>query len=381
MSTLDPVPGQRLLFSLDPAVAHLNHGSFGAVPLPVQRAQQRVRDEVDANPVRFFTRGINERIAHVRQHLAAFLGADPDGSALVDNATTGTAIVLGSLDLHPGDEIVVTDHGYNATWLAVREACARTGAVVRTARVPLLADDAEARAAIRAACSPSTKLIIVDAITSPTAKTMPTRGLAAGTGAAVLVDAAHAPGLLTAPVRDLDVDFWVGNLHKWGFAPRGTALLTVAPHWRERIRPFVVSHDQDAGFPGNLEFLGIRDYSAWLAAPTGTFVLRSLGHADILRRNAALADHGQRVVASALGVKELPDLGPGAMRLIALPDGIASTPEAAVALRERISDELATEVAVNCWQGRGLLRLSAQVYNRPEEYDRLADRLPALLGR
>jgi isopenicillin-N epimerase len=370
-----------LLFSLDPAVAHLNHGAFGAVPIPVQRAQQRVRDEMDANPVRFFTMGISERIAHVRQHLAGFLGADPDGSALVDNATTGTAIVLGSLDLHPGDEILMTDHRYNATRLAVREACAHTGAVIRTARVPLLAGDAEARAAIRAACSARTKLIIVDAVTSPTARTMPTRGLASGTDAAVLVDAAHAPGLLTTPVRDLDVDFWVGNLHKWGFAPRGTALLAVAPHWRDRIRPLVVSHDQDAGFPGNLEFLGIRDYSPWLAAPTGTYVLRTLGHADVLARNAALADHGQRVIASALGVKELPDLGAGAMRLIALPDGIASTFESARALRDQISDELATEVAVNSWQGRGLLRVSAQVYNRPEEYERLAERLPALLGR
>ena len=59
-----PLPGARLLFSLDPSVTHLNHGSFGAVPIGVQRAQQRLRDEVEANPVRFMARGLSDRIAH-----------------------------------------------------------------------------------------------------------------------------------------------------------------------------------------------------------------------------------------------------------------------------------------------------------------------------
>jgi isopenicillin-N epimerase len=104
----EPIPGARLLFTLDAAVAHLNHGSFGAVPTPVQRAQQRLRDELDANPLRFFAGGLYDRLAHVRRHLAAFVGADPDGSALVPNATTGVAVVLNSLRLAAGDEVVTT---------------------------------------------------------------------------------------------------------------------------------------------------------------------------------------------------------------------------------------------------------------------------------
>src|SRR3979409_830623 len=76
----------RELFSLDPAVTYLNHGSFGAVPIPVQRAQQRLRDEMEANPMAFFTRGIVERLAHTRRHIAGVLGADPDGTALIPNA-------------------------------------------------------------------------------------------------------------------------------------------------------------------------------------------------------------------------------------------------------------------------------------------------------
>jgi isopenicillin-N epimerase len=394
----EPIPGARLLFSLDPAVAHLNHGAFGAVPIGVQRAQQRLRDELHANPMRFFATGLDERIEHVRRHLAAFLGADPDGSALVDNATTGVAIALNSLDLAPGDEIVTTDHGYGAVDLAIGEVCRRTGAVHRVARLPLSPDDATVADAVRGACSSRTRLVIVDAIASATACPLPVPrvvAIAHDAGAAVLVDAAHAPGILATPVAELGAEFWVGNLHKWGYAPSGTALLAVAPSWRDRVRPLVVSWNHTAGFPRNLEWLGSRDYTAWLSAPTGLFTLRTLGVERVRAHNAALAAYGQRVVADALGAggaqfggarfggarehSGLP-VNPGLpMQVVPLPPGVAADLDSARALYQRIVDELSVEVGLMPWNGRGLLRVSAQVYNRPEEYERLAAGLPDLL--
>ena len=232
-----------------------------------------------------------------------------------------------------------------------------------------------------------TKLLIIDQITSPTAKVLPVREIAAAArehDIPVLVDAAHVPGMLPVRVDRIGADFWVGNLHKWAFAPRGTALLTVAPAWRRRIEPLVVSWDQDAGFPLSVESQGTMDYSPWLAAPAGLFVLRTLGVEAVRAHNAALAAYGQRVVGAALGLAptDLPDPGTpeAAMRIVPLPSGTATTRPEAHALRQQIGDKLATEVAVNAWGGRGWLRLSAQVYNRPEEYDTLAERLPPLLA-
>jgi isopenicillin-N epimerase len=46
-----------------------------------------------------------------------------------------------------------------------------------------------------------------------------------------------------------------------------------------------------------------------------------------------------------------------------------------------IAEQLAAEVSTAAWNGRGWLRLCGQVYNTPDEYDRLAARLPALLAR
>jgi isopenicillin-N epimerase len=368
-------------------VSYLNHGSFGAMPIGVQRAQQRLRDEIESNPHKFFAQGLVDRITHTRRHLAAFLGADPDGSALVQNTTTAVSLVLQSVRLGPGDEVLLTDHSYGAVDLAVRRQCRRAGATARTVALPLGASEAETVARVRSALRPGkTKLVIVDQLASSTAQILPVRGIAAAAREheiPVLVDAAHVPGMLPVNVDAIGADFWVGNLHKWAFAGRGTALLSVAPAWRRRIDPLVVSWEQESGYPLSVEFQGTMDYSAWLSAPAGLFVLRTLGIEAVQAHNVALAAYGQRVIGAALGVApaDLPDPGgPGSMRIVPLPVGLATTQADAHALRNHINDKLATVIAVNAWGGRGWLRLSAQVYNRPGEYESLAERLPPLLA-
>ncbi|MBB2942222.1 isopenicillin-N epimerase [Actinoplanes lutulentus] len=391
MSAEDPprsIPGARLMFTLDPAVSYLNHGAFGAVPITVQRTQQRLRDEMEANPLRFYGTGLADRVIHTRRHLASFLGADPDGSALVPNTTAAVSLILQSIRFQPAEEVLLTDHSYGAVTMAVRRQCRRSGATARTVAIPLGATDAEVVSRIRSALRPGrTRLLVVDQIASATATVFPVRDIVAAArehDIPVLVDAAHVPGMLPVDVAAIGADFWVGNLHKWAWAPRGTALLNVAQQWRRRIDPLIVSWDQEEGYPLAVESQGTIDYTPWLAAPTGVFTLRTLGWESVRDHNAALAAYGQRVVGEALGLapSDLPGHdGPGiGMRVIPLPAGLATTSPEALALRQRIADKLAVETSVNAWGGRGLLRLSAQVYNRPEEYQHLAEHLPALLA-
>lgn len=382
------IPGARLLFSIDPAVSFLNHGSFGAVPIGVQRVQQRLRDETESDPVRFYAVGLLDRIVHTRRHLAAFLGADPEGSALVPNTTVGISLVLQSVRLKSSDEVLLSDHAYGAVVMAARRECRRTGAIPRTVALPMGASGAEVVSRVRSALRPGkTKLLIIDQVTSATATAFPVRDIVAAAhehDIPVLVDAAHVPGMLPVDVSAIGADFWIGNLHKWAFAPRGTALLAVAPAWRRRIDPLVVSWEQDQGFPLAVEYQGTIDYSPWLAAPAGLFTLRTLGWDSVRAHNAALAAHGQQVVAAALGVDpaDLPQPGHPevSMRLVPLPAGLATTSDQARELRQYLADKLSTEVAVNSWNGQGWLRLSAQVYNRAEEYERFAERLPGALS-
>jgi isopenicillin-N epimerase len=385
------------LFTLDPAVAHLNHGSFGAVPVTVQRTLRRLREEMEANPMAFVTRGLLERIADARSRLAVFLGADPAGTALLPNASAAAEVVLRSIRAQPDDEILLTDHGYGGIRLAVERLCRRTGAVLREVALPLAASADEVVTEIATAAAPNrTRLAIVDQVASPTAKLFPVARIVDALhdrGIPVAVDGAHAPGMLDVDVESIGADFWFGNLHKWAFGSRPTAVLVVAPPHRETVEPLVVSWLQEAGFPAAVEIGGTLDYTTWLAAPTGIETMRALGLDAVRRHNSALADYGQRVVSDALSIapasRPQPSFAddpaaveaPVSMRLVPLPPGVADDRLAATNLRERLAIEAACEAHIDVWCGRGHLRLSAQLYNGPDDYDRLAAALPGAIQR
>jgi isopenicillin-N epimerase len=369
------------LFPLDPEIAYLNHGAYGVVPEPVRRAQLRLRDEMEANPTAFFTRGLYDRLAHTRRHVATFLGADPECSALIPNASAATQIIFNTLRLAAGDEVLLTTHTYGA----VRLAAQRAGLRIIDAHFPVGATDDEVVEAIAEAANPGrTRLAIIDHVTSPTAMALPVARIVVALrerGVPVLLDGAHVPGMLPVDVSAIGADFWVGNLHKWAFAPRPTALLVVAAEHRDRMQPVVVSWRQPFGYPEAVEYGGTLDYTPWLAAPTGLHFLRTLGVDRVRQHNAELAAYGQRVVGDALGTPSV--AGPWSphvsMRLVRLP--LTGDEEVATRLRLAIASELSCQLPVVAWCGELFLRLAAQVYNRPEHYDRLAAGLPALLDR
>ena len=215
-------------FGLDPDVLHLNHGAFGVAPAVVRRAAAAWRERAECNPHRFNRVEISGLIAEARERAAGFLGIDPSRAAWVRNVSEGVSAVLGSLELHPRDELVISTHGYGAVRKALSYHAARAQTRIVEAAYPVGAGDDVIVSAYAAACTRHTRLVVIDRITSPTATVVPVAAVAAaaaGVGASVLVDAAHAPGQLRDDIPALGADHWIGNLHKWGYAPRGSALL------------------------------------------------------------------------------------------------------------------------------------------------------------
>jgi isopenicillin-N epimerase len=301
----------------------------------------------------------------------------------VRNVSEGVSAVLGSLELRPGDELVTSTHGYGAVRKALSHHAARAGARIVEAAYPVGADDDVIVSAYAAACSPRTRLAVVDRITSPTATVVPVAKVAAaaaGAGASVLVDAAHAPGQLHDDIAALGADHWVGNLHKWAYTPRGSAILWSRPG--ADVTPGVLSWQLEDGYAASFDYPGTWDYAGWLAAADGLAYWEALGGWDAVARLADLAADGQKRVAQALGValEGLPAAPAPAMRLVPLPDGVLATSGQVDSFYESLSRQR-VEVAPVHFDGVGYLRIAAAPYNTPDDYDRLAGTVRDLLDR
>jgi isopenicillin-N epimerase len=370
-------------FGLDPGVLHLNHGAFGVAPVVVRQAAAAWRERAERNPHRFNRVEVSGLIAGARERAAGFLGIEASRAAWVRNVSEAVSAVLGSLALRRGDELVISSHGYGAVRKALGFHAARSGARVVEAAFPVGAADDEIVAAYAAACSPRTRLAVVDRITSPTASVIPVAAVAAAvarTGALVLIDAAHAPGQLDDDIAAFGADHWVGNLHKWAYTPRGSASLWSRPG--ADVPPGVLSWQLDDGYAAAFDYPGTWDYAGWLAAGDGLAYWESLGGWDAVAGLAALAAQGQRTVAQALGVTldGLPAAPAPTMRLVPLPDGVLTSAGQANALYEELSRR-AVELTPVSFAGAGYLRIAAAPYNTPDDYDRLAAVVREILGR
>jgi isopenicillin-N epimerase len=386
------------LWPLDGGVIFLNHGSFGACPEEVLRHQAALRAEMEAEPVRFLSRELDDRLDAARAALAAFVGADPDDLAFVSNATSGVNAVLRSLAFSSGDELLTTDHTYNACRNTLDFVAGRTGARVVVATIPFpLASPDKVVDAVLAQVTPRTRLALLDHITSPTALVLPIERLIAelsGRGVEVVVDGAHAPGMVPLDLRTLGATYYSGNCHKWLCAPKGSAFLWVRRDRQPDIRPLTISHGANVTrssrprFRLEFDWTGTDDPTAWLTVPRAIDYLGSLvpgGWPALMARNRALALEARRLVCGVAGTPPAcPDEMIGSIASIILPDGPTTEigwrrPDP---LQRHLFDGWGIEVPVMSWPAapRRLIRISAQLYNQRDHYTRLAEALAKQLA-
>ena len=377
-------PALREPWRFEPGLTYLNHGSFGATPRPILDLQTQLRDELESDPVGFLWRTLPARQDEVRLRLAAFLECDPAGLVPVPNATHAINAVLGSIDWQPGDAILLTDHGYNACQAAVEYHARRSGLEVIIVPLPWpVPPEADLAAPILAACTPRTRLAVIDHITSPTAIRLPVETLVPALkarGVETFIDGAHAPGMIDCRPDAIAATWYTGNLHKWICAPKGAAFLQTAPAWRERTFPCAISHGWNTPMEGRsryqalFDWTGTSDPTAWLCVPETLDFMATLdpaGWSGIRRRNHLTLLDARRHLCADLDIRPpCAESLLGSMATLPFPASFAGS--SAAGLRRWLREEHRIQIHTLDRSGQPWFRISHALYNRPADFQTLA---------
>ncbi|CAI0552027.1 unnamed protein product [Linum tenue] len=407
----------------DPAVARINNGSFGCCPRSVTAAQRDWQHQFLRQPDNFFLNLLQPAISRSRSLVASLVNAPHvDQISLVDNATTAAAIFLQHCAwsfaegrFNPGDAAVMLHYAYGAVKKSVEAYITRAGGHVIEVDLPfpVKSEDeiiTEFRKALAKGKSEGRKvrIAVIDHVTSMPAVVIPVKELVKicreeGVEQ-VFVDAAHGIGCVDVDVQEIGADFYTSNLHKWFFCPPSVAFLycrnqsNAGGDTQLQLHHPVVSHEYGNGLPVESGWIGTRDYSAQLVVPSAAeFVERFPGGIDGIKtaNHSAVVEMGE-MLAKAWGTNlgSPPEMC-GSMIMVGLPAclGIGSESDS-LKLRTHLRDCFAVEVPIYFNKRRhdrrgeeeaggvitGYVRISYQVYNKVEDYERLRDAVDKLVN-
>jgi isopenicillin-N epimerase len=375
------------LFSLDPEVHFLNHGSFGATPRPVFEAYQAWQRRLERQPVQFIAAELGGHLAEARQALGNYIQAAADDLVFVPNATFGVNVVARSLAFGAGDEVLATDHEYGACENAWKFLSQKRGFqyLNQPITMPATTPD-EMVEQLWQGVTDKTRLIFISHITSATAVTFPIAAICARAreaGILTLVDGAHAPGQIPLDMAEIGADFYTGNAHKWLCAPKGSAFLYARPEVQPLIEPLVVSWGWGETRPFSFgsdfldyqQWLGTIDPAAYLSVPAAIQFQAEHNWTAVRQQCHTLLRHALERINQLTGLEPMyrSDQFYQQMGLAALP------PVELRQLKQRLLAEFNVEVPVYEWHGRAFIRLSLQGYNTPADVEALLNGIAELV--
>jgi len=262
-------------FLLNKDITFLNHGSFGACPIPVFKEYQRLQLELEGNPVQFVFTKTPLLIKEAKIKFGKYIGCSEEDFYFTVNPTIAVNTIMRSLKLKAGDEILSTNHEYismNKTWSFYFK---NSGVkyVKQNITLPIQSKE-QILEEFWKGYTKNTKVVFINHISSITALIFPVKEIiqkAKELGLITIIDGAHVPGHIDLNISDLDPDFYTGTLHKWMLTPKGCSFLYVNKKHQDYIDPLIISWGYDSETPSNNRFLdyheyqGTRDVSAFLA--------------------------------------------------------------------------------------------------------------------
>lgn len=377
-------------WKLNRQTTFLNHGSFGACPTPILDKQLSLRLQMEEDPVKFMVNNLEDLMWESKNSLAKFTGCKAENIVFTSNATSSVNFVMQSLVFQAGDEILTHNHIYGAclNTLKAKAAASKARLVICDIPFPLNNEEEIIRAFLNSV-TPKTKFALIDYITSATGIIFPVNKLTRALqekGVQVMIDGAHAPGMVQLNIQETGAEYFGGNCHKWICTPKGSAFLYVREDMQKNIHPLIISqtYDKPVGskrWSGQFMWTGTSDYTPWLCIPEAIDFMGSLmGSWEKLREyNRNLVLLGRNLVLQKLNAfAPSPDSMIGSLSTIQLPIPYKQ-PEYSFNYTHPVGTLLYSkygiQIPIHMWPEKDTkvwIRISAQAYNSPEQMQYLA---------
>lgn len=404
-------PVRERLF-LRPELTSFNHGSFGTVPRDVMAELARLQELCEDDPDRWIQsrgagEGYRDYLEEARSAIAAYVGADAANLVFVENASGGCNAFMRSLDFGAAEQpkVLYLSSAYGMVKSVADLLEEEEGVELVEVEVSEVIHDpplllATIEAAILANGGPAAfSLAVISHIASIPGVILPVEAfIDLLPGVPVMIDGAHAPGTLALDLEGLRARHlaafqsahasqrggcggcasYIGNMHKWLFAPKGTAFLWVSPEWQAVVVPPVLSGCR-GDFLCTFEYTGTRDYTPFATVPAGLAFRESVAsEAEVMEYGHALALWSGEYIRALWGtdVLEPPEMTAW-MTNVRWPTDDSAL---AGAVSARLLAEYNIRFNVYGFLGQSYTRLSAQIYLTTKDVERVGGLVLELLA-
>jgi len=233
-------------FTFVPGLYYFNNASLGPSPELVADATENFRRTLDGFPSKYMWGGWNTDKEQTREKAAQAVGAGAEEIALIHNTTEGMNVVAASMDLEPGDEVILADHEHTSGTIPWKYWQETKGIKLVRPTLPVVPESpGEIVDVYRQAITPRTKVISMCHMVNTNGMILPVRDvveLARPRDILVAVDGAQTAGMFPIDLHGMGCDYYAASSHKWLFSPKGVGIFYAGEEAQQHIRPLIVSN-------------------------------------------------------------------------------------------------------------------------------------------
>lgn len=364
-------------FSLGPI--NLNHGSYGSVPISILNKKHKLAENIEIDPDYFIRYKAEPEIREVINDIAEIVSAENSDIMIVSSASDGVNAFYKSISWSKGDKIFFYNTVYGMTrqlfnhlqekfqvhlveCILTRETIEDEAKLINFTKEFVEKNGPFKAANLEHIGSIPTFIYPIDSLIKIFQKD----------GTIILVDGAHAIGNIPINLKNIRADGYLSNLHKWMFAPRGTAFLYASKNFQKILHPNIISHYYKTDLQKEFIIPCTMDYSAWLAAKIAIAWRKQIGEQNIQQFTNKMAWEAGLVVSKIWGTTLLIRQEERLASMVNVECyGNIKKEDVNQKMRE-FKEMYGTFLPMFWFDGKSYVRLSGQIYNTIDEFEKVA---------